>query len=142
MEMKIIAYMKTDLRRQITQQSTPTSTDLLACDSRLSKGTRIEIVKGLKAKGSNSSILLVLIAGMVSSKGSEIQCKWQCWWSHILVFHLAHTHSHYLAAVCDSDCRVGGKTLPPWDCVFSVWCMCLGWYMWCMVCVCLVYGLM
>ena len=50
--------MKTDLRRQITQQSTPTSTDLIACDSRLSKGTRIEIVKGLKAKGSNSSILL------------------------------------------------------------------------------------
>ena len=50
-----LKHMKRDLRRQITQQSTPISTDLLACDSRLSKGTRIEIVKALKAKGSNSS---------------------------------------------------------------------------------------
>ena len=53
-----LKLMKTDLRRQITQQSTPISTDLIACDSSLSKGTRIEIVKGLKAKGSTSSIFL------------------------------------------------------------------------------------
>ena len=72
--MKTIAAEK---RSEAPNHSTVDS--LIACDSRLSKGTRIEIVKGLKTKGSKSSILLTLIAGMVSSKGSEIQCEWQFW---------------------------------------------------------------
>ena len=51
--MKTIAAEK---RSEAPNHSTVDS--LIACDSRLSKGTRIEIVKGLKTKGSTSSILL------------------------------------------------------------------------------------